>query len=61
MSSQPRSEPGSSPASSSHPGSPGLLLRLGGVLATWVLLDLALPGIGRPGGFGHLAFVSANL
>lgn len=28
------------------------------VLATWALIGLSMPGVGRPGGFGHVAFVA---
>jgi len=32
--------------------------RISAALLTWLMLYLAMPGLGRPGGFGHMAFVA---
>lgn len=36
----------------------GPLRRLAAAGATWLLVFLSTPGLGRPGGFGHVAFVA---
>jgi apolipoprotein N-acyltransferase len=46
------------PADPTAPREATMMARLAAAFLTWGMLYLAMPGLGRPGGFGHMAFVA---